>query len=584
MENHSLPLFRFYRAKTAVVAALIFLGFSYGRTLSAIEAWEQLAANQFTADINAIAFDGTQFVAVGKGGFVATSPDGITWTQGSLGNNSEYESIAYGNGRFVAVGELAPVISSADGITWQVETVGSTRINGAAFGNNLFVIVGGIGSFWTSPDGQSWTKQPVLTTSGLRAAVYGGGQFVVVSRGGKTLTSPDGENWTLHEGVANTDLTSVSYGNWLYAATSSSGTVFTSFDGIHWLEQNVTEDSTPLRGIAFGNGHFALVGNGSESENGTHLWTSTDGATWTRRNAIVKDALNGVTFRDGKFLAVGDNGSIIRSSTDTITPEASRFINLSNRALVGTGDEILIGSIILLDYPLRVYARVGGPSLQGAGIANFLENPTMELVKLGTPNLSIGFNDDWKSDQENLIESTGISPANDNEPAMVSTLQPGTYSIVVRGVADTTGFANVELYEFRDPAGSDHGSIINLSNRAFVGVGDDILIGSMIIQGEVPMRIYARVAGSSLADAGIANFLADPTLELIRLGNPNVVIGSNDNWKSDQEALIKSTGIPPEDDNEPAIVAALAPGTYSIVVRGVNDTTGFANVELYDFE
>ena len=132
---------------------------------------------------------------------------------------------------------------------------------------------------------------------------------------------------------------------------------------------------------------------------------------------------------------------------------------------------------------------------------------------------------------------------------------------------------------------TEPGRLTNLSNRAFVGTGDDVLIASFLVQGEAPQRIYARVGGPSLEASGINGFLMNPVMELRRVSDNELIVG-NDNWKDDtqQQLLIESTGIPPEFEVEPAIVATLDPDTfYSVVVRGVNDTTGFANVELYDF-
>ncbi|MCB1123533.1 MAG: hypothetical protein KJT03_18415, partial [Verrucomicrobiae bacterium] len=144
-------------------------------------------------------------------------------------------------------------------------------------------------------------------------------------------------------------------------------------------------------------------------------------------------------------------------------------------------------------------------------------------------------------------------------------------------------------YEYRDPNEPNPGKLTNLSNRALVGTGDDILIGSFRVRGDGSQRIYARVGGPALAGAGIANFLADPNLELIRLSDQQQ-IGFNDSWKIDasdnssQQTAIEATFIPPANDVEPALVAILnQEGFYSIVVRGVNDTTGFANVEIYDY-
>jgi len=85
-----------------------------------------------------------------------------------------------------------------------------------------------------------------------------------------------------------------------------------------------------------------------------------------------------------------------------------------------------------------------------------------------------------------------------------------------------------------------------------------------------------RAIGPSLPVAGA---LADPTLELV---NPDgSILASNDNWRSDQEADIIATGVPPTDDAESAIVATLSPNLYTAIVRGANGTTGVALVEVY---
>ena len=279
----------------------------------------------------------------------------------------------------------------------------------------------------------------------------------------------------------------------------------------------------------------------------------------------------------------GASFSAYSALSDAVSSSAlsARFTNLSNRALVGTGDNILIGSFLLSGGPLRVFARVGGQALAGA-VADPLLDPIIELRRVSDNEL-IASNDSWKSDQQALIESTTLAPQFDVEPALVATLtDPGFYSIIVRGVGDTTGFANVEIYEFPDETIASPGKLINLSNRAFVGVGDNILIGSLLVAGDAPQRIFARVGGPAIAGA-VTDPLLDPIIELRRVSD-NQLIASNDSWKSDQQALIESTTLAPQFDVEPALVATLdQPGFYSIIVRGVNDTTGFANVEIYDF-
>ena len=80
----------------------------------------------------------------------------------------------------------------------------------------------------------------------------------------------------------------------------------------------------------------------------------------------------------------------------------------------------------------------------------------------------------------------------------------------------------------------------------------------------------------------MAEKLADPTLEL-RDGN-GALLRANDNWRTDQEAEIIATGIPPTNDAESAMVQTVAPGKYTAIVRGKTETTGVALVELYNLQ
>ncbi len=58
-------------------------------------------------------------------------------------------------------------------------------------------------------------------------------------------------------------------------------------------------------------------------------------------------------------------------------------------------------------------------------------------------------------------------------------------------------------------------------------------------------------------------------------------IAANDNWEdSPQRAEIELSGIAPADDRESAILRVLVPGNYTAVVRGENDSTGVALVEV----
>ena len=123
---------------------------------------------------------------------------------------------------------------------------------------------------------------------------------------------------------------------------------------------------------------------------------------------------------------------------------------------------------------------------------------------------------------------------------------------------------------------------LNLSTRMRVQAGDNVGIGGFIITGSAPKHVLLRAIGPSLAQFGVPNVLADPVLELH--GPGAFVTITNDNWRDDpvQEAAILATGIPPTNDLESAIDVTLAPGAYTAIVRGKDNTSGVGLVEVYD--
>ena len=129
----------------------------------------------------------------------------------------------------------------------------------------------------------------------------------------------------------------------------------------------------------------------------------------------------------------------------------------------------------------------------------------------------------------------------------------------------------------------------NISTRALVRTGENVMIGGFIVQGPGPKRVIIRAIGPELTQYGITNALANPRLELYN--GTNTLIGSNDNWQttvlggvipSNQASVIQNSGHAPAVANESAIIADLQPGNYTAVVRGVNNASGVALVEVYD--
>jgi hypothetical protein len=131
--------------------------------------------------------------------------------------------------------------------------------------------------------------------------------------------------------------------------------------------------------------------------------------------------------------------------------------------------------------------------------------------------------------------------------------------------------------------------LTNISTRAFVQTGDNVVIGGFIVQGSTAKRVIIRALGPELTQYGVPNALANPTLELH--DGMGALIASNNNWVTtiiggiitqNQVRDIMNSGYAPSDGLESAIIADLPPGHYTAIVRGVNDRTGVGLVEVYD--
>jgi hypothetical protein len=127
------------------------------------------------------------------------------------------------------------------------------------------------------------------------------------------------------------------------------------------------------------------------------------------------------------------------------------------------------------------------------------------------------------------------------------------------------------------------GSLLNLSTRMAVGTGNDVLIGGFILRNG-PKKVVIRAIGPSLAQSGISNTLSDPFLELHDAAG--TLITQNNNWQDDpdQAGAIQASGLAPRDPRESAVIVTLPASSYTAIIRGVNNTTGVALVEVYDTE
>ncbi len=261
-----------------------------------------------------------------------------------------------------------------------------------------------------------------------------------------------------------------------------------------------------------------------------------------------------------------------------------RLLNLSTRGRVLTGDKVLIAGVIIIgNEPKRVIFRAIGDSMQvnGTPVAGRLTDPTLSLHDAS--GMQIAYNDNWGDAPEperSDIQNSGLQPNDPKEPAILRTLAPGAYTAIVRGKAESTGIAVVEAY---DLVPTSVARLANLSTRGFVDTGDNLMIGGAMVAG-AGVDVVVRGLGPSLAVNGtpISDRLADPTLQLVNANG--ATIAENDNWQSDpaNAMAVENANLAPANPMEAALRVTLPAGATTMLLRGVNGTTGIALVEIYE--
>lgn len=306
-------------------------------------------------------------------------------------------------------------------------------------------------------------------------------------------------------------------------------------------------------------------------------------ATLTLSNVQASDA--------GSYTAIASNvaGTATSAPAALTVGAKTRVVNLSTRAQVGTGDNVLIaGFIINGTTPKKMLIRAVGPTLTQFSVDGFLANP---FLRVTTPSgETVASNDDWgiTSNLPELIAAqtqTGAFPLqkDSKDAALVATLQPGAYTAVISGVNSTVGVALAELYEVDSTTPNQ---LVNISARAFVGTGSKVLIPGIVVSGDAPKKFLVRAVGPGLKQFGVTGVLDNPRLEVVNSKGDTIAV--NDDW-SVNENLAETKSVTQAlniftldaDSKDAAAVVSLAPGMYTVVVRGVGETSGIALVELY---
>ena len=301
------------------------------------ETWQPRTSG-VTVPLWSVAYGDSQWVAVGEQGTILTSVDGAAWTPRVSGFPARWlVGVGYGkpNGTslWVVVGEGGLILTSPDAVTWTARRAAGTRINAVTYGNGSFVAADDAGSTYYSLDGITWNGSFFgARSSFVRGLVYGAPHFVTTGLSG-IATTYDGVTSTLRVSAAP-QLQGVAYGRRLFLATGGANT-YTSRDAINWSQQPATT-TVGVQGATFFNNQFVAVGNSGG------IATTFDGSTWVERTSGTTQTLLAVAAAPDSVIAVGFGGTILQSTpalaapTVTVTPSNAYESVGGNVALTAT--------------------------------------------------------------------------------------------------------------------------------------------------------------------------------------------------------------------------------------------------------
>jgi hypothetical protein len=279
---------------------------------------------------------------------------------------------------------------------------------------------------------------------------------------------------------------------------------------------------------------------------------------------------------------------------------ASRLMNLSTRALGGTGEAALIPGFVLRGEGTRaLLLRAVGPALADFGVEGVMADPRVFLKRrVGSEQLHISSNSDWSDDgrASEIAEtaerlgafSLGVGS---KDAALLVELEAGNYTLVSDDAAGGGGIAMVEVYDASEESAVAAPKLVNLSNRGLVADGAGVMIPGFVVSSEGPKTLLLRAVGPGLAQHGVTGVLTDPRLTVYRTDPATGVqeaILWNDNWgengdAADIAAVAEQVGafeLEPG-SKDAAFVITLQPGVYTVHAAGADGRTGVALVELY---
>ena len=353
------------------------------------------------------------------------------------------------------------------------------------------------------------------------------------------------------------------------------------------------------------------------------LSVTVTGATnyqWQFNGAAIAGATNttlslpniGTTQRGSYTVVVSNGYGPVTSNPATVAVSVNAYLaNISARAFVGTGSQVLVaGFVVSGSGSKQLLIRGVGPTLAQYSVAGPLANPQLSLYDSSSAVIAtdIGWSNASTKGPSTVPATISAAtsalfnqlyafplPAGSADCAMSAGLPVSQYTAQVSGVGGTTGVALAELYDA--DTGSPPSHLVNISARAYVGTGSQVLVAGFVISGSTPETVLIRGVGPTEAQYGVTGSLAAPQLALY--DTSGLVIASNTGWGNGP--LAGPSPVPaglqpatsavfssvyaftlPTGSADCAMVVTLPPGSYTAQVSGGGGTTGVSLVEVYN--
>jgi outer membrane protein assembly factor BamB/subtilisin family serine protease len=550
-----------------------------------------------SGNVYAINANGTQ-----KWVFATPSPSGQPiYTAAAIdASGNIYFGTLYGNFYSVSPsGQLLWTYSVGDGVT-SAPALANNSVYFGGYDGNLYSLAASNGALqWKFPLGlQVRASGPAVDANGtVYIGSYDHNLYAVSSSGSLVRTYPADDYIRSSPVISGTNLYFGSVDHKLYAFSIGAGAAASDWPMYQYDPHRVGRLETITLALTAQPGSQTVAVGGTLTLTAaaagpgvlTYQWylngnpiAGATGATYTVSNVTSANA--------GSYtLTVTSGSSTVTSAAagvTVVTAVPGGIINLSARAGVGTGSNILIAGFVIRGSGSKsVVLRGVGPTLATApfDVAGTLSTPELTLIDSSGTTLDAVTSWSGTAALKGAFTAVGAFQlaAGSADSAIEVSLPAGSYTSQVSGVGGTTGVALAEIYDA--DTGIPATSLVNISARASVGTGSNILIAGFVIDGSQPVNLLLRGVGPTLAAFNVTGYLAQPEIDLYN--SSSVLIQSNKGWSNNAAVAAADSQAGAfaltQGSADAAMVVTLPAGAYTLQLVGQNSTTGVGLVEVY---